>query len=238
MARSKITKKIKLSRHRRRHRRNLTRSGGTPARRSQHTPHDAAQKFLERLRTSELKYYSLGSVAALAHTYSDSTNVPEKISNIVKKSSCGEAHTISELIKLASESGQISGTKQITESEINDIFYKYGLNKLTEPEILKLLKLCIKDFFGPCNQSGGQRKGSSSPRKPTGRQPPRSGYSWANTEIAINNINAREKNTRDYRRLNSGNNDEPECFTGILLVAGAFIIMMFLSSAGRFIGAP
>jgi len=216
----KITKKVKLSRHRRRHRRNLTRSGGSPARRSRHTPHGAAQNCLERLRKSELTKYSLKSVADLAlrtYTYS---NIPENISNIVKDSSCDKARTISALISLASVSGQTSGNKQINQSGIDKIFDECGLNKLTEPEILKLLNLCIKDFFGPC-QSGGKYKGNNSQRLSN----PGHGR-WTAAQIAQGSSS------------NGTSDDGGDCCTGILVLAGAIFVMMFLSGAGRFVGAP
>ena len=231
MARSKITKKIKLSRHRRRHRRNLTRSGGTPARRSlsrssassHSTPphHDQAREFIERLRVSNLKYYSIESVAALAHTYSDSTNVPEKISNIVKKSSCGNAHTISELIKLASESGQISGTKQITKSDIDEIFKDcmFGLDKL---DAAVVLRLCIKDFFGPC-QSGGVRK------------PPRASSADRSAKYEAMRADQRQYN-RYLKATASG--DDGNCCQALMVLACVIIAMMFFSGAGRFVGGP
>ena len=227
MARSKITKKVKLSRHRRRHRRKSTRSGGSPARRSlsrssssHSTPphHDQEREFLERLRVSNLKYYSLESFADLARAYSESTNVPEKISNIVEKSSCGKAHTISGLINLASESGQISGTKQITKSDIDEIFKDcmFGLDKL---DAAVVLRLCIKDFFGPC-QSGGEKK----PRASSAERGKRNDDRCANQ--------------RQYKRYLNATQDPnaPDCCEGLLVLFGAFIIMMFLSGAGRFTG--
>lgn len=231
MARSKITKKVKLSRHRRRHRRKSTRSGGSPARRSlsrssssHSTPHhNQEREFLERLRVSKLKFCSLESFADLARAYSGSTNVSEKISNIVEKSSCGKAHTISDLINLASESGQISGTKQITKSEIDEIFKDcmIGLDKI---DAAVVLRLCIKDFFGPCQkQSGGKYKGTNPQRLSN----PGHGR-WTAAEI--------DRHIRNEHR-GRGSSGEDDCCKAILLIGAAFFVMAWASEIfGRFAG--
>ena len=179
MARSKITKRVKLSRHRRRHRRNLTRSGGSPrtrtprqspSRLSHTTPHheqEQEQEFLRRLHESELKLYSIKSILNLVSEVPKHSKHVNKILMIVNKSSCGKVSTMSDLIELVRKRGEYvsSGSREIDQKKMNEILGKCmtGLDKL---DISVLLKISTDDFFGTCSQrGGGNEKEEEPPRR-------------------------------------------------------------------------
>ena len=149
MARSKITKRVKLSRHRRQRRRNSRRSGGSHA-------HGPEEKFLMRLRNSDLEDYSIASVLNLVSEASKHSNHVDKILRMVEKSSCGEVRTMSELIDVVKKRSQhVRSGKEIDEKKMNEILGNCmeGLDNL---DIAVLLSM--NDFFGSCSQRGGMKR--------------------------------------------------------------------------------
>ena len=149
MARSKITKRVKLSRHRRQRRRNSRRSGGAHA-------HSDEREFLMRLRNSELNDYSIASVLNLVSKVSKDSNHVDEILMMVEKSSCGEVRTMSELSDLVKKRSQhVRSGKEINEKKMNEILGKCmeGLDNL---DIAVLLSM--NDFFDSCSQRGGMER--------------------------------------------------------------------------------
>ena len=151
MARSKITKKVKI-RHRRHHRRNSTRRGGSPRTQTRIlSPRSQEEKFIERLSKSDLKNYSIESVAALLAKCTYSKNMDDKVSVVIEDSSCGKARNISDLITLAMKSRQ--GEKTIDSTTIDKIF-KDCMKGLDNLDKFVVLKLCIEKHFGTTCSNG------------------------------------------------------------------------------------